>query len=138
MQTINVIKRQTNRIRPSLRFHFDYWMLLAVGALIIIGLLMVYSTTFDLGFRWKDDSNYYIKRQLIAAALGFAGMIFVMQFDYHFFRKFSVPFLIVTLALLLFVIFSGAILLGAARGLYAGSYQPSEIAKLATLLYIAH
>ncbi len=138
MQTINVIKRQTNRIRPSLRFHFDYWMLLAVGALIIIGLLMVYSTTFDIGFRWKDDPNYYIRRQFIAAGLGFAGMIFVMQFDYHYLRKFSVPLLMLTLVLLVFVVFFGSIFLGAARGLYAGSYQPAELAKFATLLYIAH
>ena len=138
MQTINVIRRQTNRIRPALKFQFDYWMLLAIGALLIFGLLMVYSTTYDYGFRFKDDSNYYIKRQLIAAGMGLVAMLGIMQFDYRILRKVSVIFLLGTLALLAFVLFAGTISLGAVRGLYEGSYQPSELAKLATVMYIAH
>ena len=134
MQTINVIRRQTNRIRPALRFQFDYWMLLTVGALLIFGLLMVYSTTYDYGFRFKDDSGFYIRRQLIAAGLGLVAMVVIMQFDYRVLRRVSVVFLLGTLALLAFVLFAGSVNFGAARGLSEGSYQPSELAKLATVM----
>ncbi len=138
MEKINVIRRQTSRIRPNLKFQIDYWLLLSIGALIIIGLLMVFSTTFDYGFLFKDDSAFYIKRQLMATGIGLIGIVVILQFDYHILRKFSVPFLGLTLVLLLFVLFAGSLTFGAVRGLYEGSYQPSELAKLATILYIAH
>ncbi|MCB0036194.1 MAG: cell division protein FtsW [Anaerolineales bacterium] len=138
MQSINVIRRQTNKVRPALRFQFDYWLLLSLAGLLIIGMMMVYSTTFDYGFRFQDDVTYYFRRQLTAAVLGVIAIVALMQFDYHILRRFSVPFLFGTLALLTVLLFFGESFLGATRGLYEGSYQPSEIAKLATILYIAH
>lgn len=138
MQTINVIRRQTNRIRPNLRFQFDYWMLLAIVGLLVMGMLMVYSTTFDYGFRYKDDVTYYFERQMIAGGLGILAAVVMLQFDYHILRRISVPFLFGTLVLLGILLFFGESILGATRGLYEGSYQPGEIAKLATILYISH
>lgn len=138
MQSINVIRRQTNKVRPALRFQFDYWLLLSLAGLLIIGMMMVYSTTFDYGFRFQDDVTYYFRRQLTAAVLGVIAIVVMMQFDYHILRRFSVIFLFGTLALLTILLFFGESFLGATRGLYEGSYQPSEIAKLATILYIAH
>lgn len=138
MQSINVIRRQTNKVRPALRFQFDYWLLLSLAGLLIIGMMMVYSTTFDYGFRFQDDVTYYFRRQLTAAVLGVVTIVVMMQFDYHILRRFSVPFLFGTLGLLTVLLFFGESFLGATRGLYEGSYQPSEVAKLATILYIAH
>jgi cell division protein FtsW len=138
MQTINVIRRRTHQLRPGLSLQFDYWLLLAVGGLLVLGLLMVYSTTFDYGFLFKDDTTYYIRRQLQAAAIGITIAIGILFFDYHLLRKLSVPLLIGTLFLLAFLLFFGEAIFGAIRGLSEGSYQPSELAKLATILYIAH
>jgi cell division protein FtsW len=61
-----------------------------------------------------------------------------MQFDYHVFRRLSVPLLIFTLVSLFVILFLGESILGAKRGILGGSYQPSELAKLAIILYIAH
>ena len=138
MATVNVVRKQTNRIRPGARFQFDYWLLLTVAGLIIIGMLMVYSTTFDYGLLFKDDPTYYFRRQFIALMLGLVGLVMIMQFDYHAMRFISVPFLGLTLIALVVVLFFGQSYFGAQRGLYEGSYQPSEVAKLATILYIAH
>ena len=138
MQTINVIRRQTNKVRPNLRFQFDYWLVLALLGLLVMGLLMVYSTTFDYGFRFQDDVTFYFRRQLMAGGLGLVAAVGVMQFDYHILRRFSVPILLGTIGLLIFLLFFGESFLGATRGLREGSYQPGEIAKLATILYIAH
>ncbi len=138
MATLNVVRKNSNRVRPSLRFQFDYWLLLAVAGLLVFGMLMVYSTTFDYGLRFFEQSTYYFNRQLLALIIGLCIAIIIMQFDYHALRKTSVIFLAGTLLMLLVVLLFGETILGARRGLLAGSYQPSEIAKLATILYIAH
>jgi len=104
----------------------------------VVGMLAVYSVTFDYGFLYKDDTSYYFERQFGALLLGLAGIVVIMQFDYHIFRKVSVPLLIFTLLSLFAILFLGESILGAKRGLFGGSYQPSELAKLAIILYIAH
>ena len=139
MTTVNVARKRSNRVNPVLRFRFDYWLLLAVAGLLVLGMLMVYSTTFDYGLRFQDDATFYFRRQFLALGLGFIGLVGVMQFDYHILRRFSVPFLAITLVGLLFVLFfSNVSELGAQRGLVNDRYQPSEIAKLAMIIYIAH
>lgn len=138
MTTVNVVRKNSNRVRPGMRFQFDYWLLLTAAGLLIVGLMMVYSTTFDYGLLFKDDPTYYFERQFVAMLLGLVGIIVIMQFDYHSFRYISVPFLGVTLLGLVVVLFFGEAIFGAQRGFYEGSYQPSEVAKLATILYISH
>jgi len=117
---------------------FDYWLLLAVACLIVLGMLMVYSTTFDLGLIWHDEATFFFKKQVRALVAGLVGILLILRFDYHSFRRISVPLLLGTLVLLVFVLLFGERILGARRGLIAGSIQPSEIAKLAVILYIAH
>ncbi len=138
MTTMKINRKNGNQIRPKLKFHFDYWLLLALAGLLIVGLLTVYSTTFDIGLRWKGDSLYYIKRQFLALVLGLAGFVVVMSFDYHFLRRLSVVIILVAIVGLVVTLFFGEATLGAQRGLLNGSYQPAEFAKLATIIYIAH
>lgn len=139
MTTINIVRKQTNRVENRVKYQFDYWLLLALAGLLVVGLLMVYSTTFDYGFRWRDgDTTYFFRRQLAALGLGLVALVVILQFDYHVLRRYSVLIMGVTLVGLIVVLFLGEIFLGAARGFFEGSYQPSEVAKLATILYIAH
>ena len=138
MARVNVVRRRNSQVHPGLKLQFDYWLLLALAGLLIIGLLMVYSTTFDYGLRFQDDSTYYIKRQFGALTLGLVAMVVIMQFDYHILRRFSVLILGATLLGLVVILFFGEAIFGAQRGFYEGSYQPSEVAKIATILYISH
>ncbi|MCA9976643.1 MAG: FtsW/RodA/SpoVE family cell cycle protein, partial [Anaerolineales bacterium] len=138
MTTVNVVRRRSNRALPGIRFQFDYWLVLAVAGLLVVGMLMVYSSTFDYGIRFYDDATYFIRRQLGSMALGILAIVIIVQFDYHALRRISVPFLGATLLTLVALLFFGEAILGARRGIYQGSYQPSEVAKLATILYIAH
>jgi cell division protein FtsW len=64
-------------------------------------------------------------------------VIIIMQFDYHAFRRLSLFIMVPTVALLLFLLLFGRADYGAVRSLSDGSYQPAELAKLATILYIA-
>lgn len=117
---------------------FDYWLLLTVAGLVVIGMLMVFSTTFDYGLRFWDDSTFYLRRQSTALGLGLVAMFIIMQFDYTILRRFSVLLLGSTVLGLIIVLFFGEAIFGAQRGFYEGSYQPSEVAKIAMIIYIAH
>jgi cell division protein FtsW len=138
MATINVVRKKSNRVHAGIRFRFDYWLLLTLAGLLVIGMLMVYSSTFDYGLRFKEDATYYFRRQFLALGIGLAAMIIIMQFDYHILRRFSVIILGSTILGLVVVLFFGEAIFGAQRGFYEGSYQPSEVAKMAIVLYIAH
>ncbi len=138
MTALNVIRKKRYRARPGQIFHFDYWLALSVAGLLVAGMLMVYSTTFDYGLRFYDDATYFFERQFIALAIGVVCIVVFMQLDYQVLRRGSVFIMLGSLALLLFVLLFGEAIFGARRGLYSGSFQPSEIAKLATILYIAH
>lgn len=138
MASVSVVRKKSSKARPGIKLYFDYWLLLAAAGLIVIGMLMVYSTTFDLGLLLYDDSTHFFRRQLLALLLGLGiGLVF-MQFDYHILRRFSVVIMGGTLLLLFGLLFVGDANFGAVRGLYNNSYQPGELAKLATILYIAH
>ena len=138
MSTVTVIRKKSSLARPGLALQFDYWLLLAIIGLMLFGFIMVYSATFDLGLMAKDQSSYYFQRQLMAGGLGLLAGLIILQFDYHALRLISVPALLGTVALLLFLLLFGEAIFGARRGLSEGSYQPSEVAKLVTILYIAH
>ena len=136
--TVHVVRQKSHRVLPAIRLRIDVWLLLSVAALLVFGLMMVYDTTFDLGLLVQDNPLYYFQRQLVAAALGIIGCVVILQFDYHVLRRFSVIIMLVTLGLLTFLLFFGQANFGATRGLAENSYQPSEMAKLATILYISH
>ncbi len=135
---VQVMRRKRNRVRGQQMFRVDYWLLLAVAGLMVVGILMVYSSTFDDGILVHQDATYFLKRQFWALLLGLVGMAVVLQFDYHSLRLISVPALGLTLVALFILLFFGEAVFGARRGIYAGSYQPSEVAKLTMVIYIAH
>ncbi len=138
MASVTVVRKKSDRVRPGIKLYFDYWLLLATTGLVVVGMLMVYSTTFDLGLLVHDQPTYYFRRQLVALVIGVVVSLIIMQFDYHILRRFSVLLMFITLGSLVFLLFFGESNFGAVRGLYANSYQPSELAKLSTVLYISH
>jgi cell division protein FtsW len=116
----------------------DYMLILVVAALLILGLMMVYSATFDMAFLYEDgNSTYYFTRQLVWTALGLAGMVALALIDYRVWERYAVPILAVTLALMAVVVVWGKAVNGAPRWIRNGSIQPSELAKIAMAIYIA-
>jgi cell division protein FtsW len=53
----------------------DWILLFTTLAIIALGLMMVYSSTSDLGYRDEGDAAYYVKRQLIFLLVGLVAMI---------------------------------------------------------------
>lgn len=132
LEAAQKIKRE--RIR-----YFDYTLLFMVIFLLGFGMVMLYSTSAYNATLKFNDSAFYLKKQLFASALGFCGMAFCIKIDYHFFEKLSGLAYLVALALCVAVIFIGTEGNGASRWLYIGpvSVQPSEIAKVAVIIYLA-
>lgn len=119
--------------------YFDYTMLFIIIFLVGFGLVMLYSTSsYNAQLKFKD-SAWYLKKQLFATALGFGGMFVAARIDYHYWMKLSGLAYLGSLFLCVLVIFSGENYNGSTRWLKVGpiSVQPSEIAKVATILFLA-
>ena len=116
----------------------DYILILIVVALVLVGLIMVYSSTFTLGYTLADQPTYYLIRQAVWAAMGLDIMALMMRVEYHKWQKFSILFMVFTVLLLVFVLVAGPSVHGARRRILGDSIQPSEICKLAMVVYVAH
>jgi cell division protein FtsW len=116
----------------------DYVLLLIVVALVLIGLIMVYSATFTIGYTYAGQPTYYLIRQAVWVAMGLDIMALMMRVEYHKWQKFSVVFMLLTISMLVFVLLAGPSVYGARRRILGDSIQPSEVCKLAMVLYVAH
>ncbi len=112
-------------------------------ALTLIGLLMVYSASFAIGLYDYGNVNYFITRQVMFAVPGAALLLIFMRIDYQRLRWLSPLILLIALAALLAVLVPGIGVAsnGAQRWIRLGPLppvQPSEFAKLALIIYVAH
>lgn len=118
---------------------FDFGFLFTVILLLALGLLMVFSASYPYAYYYFEDGLYFIKKQLLWAAIGTGAMIFTANYPYQKYKKLAFPILIVTGILLLAVLAVGINLNGAKRWLGVGgfTFQPSEVAKLGLVIYFA-
>ncbi len=129
--------------RPPSGLDFDRYLLLVVAALLAIGLLMVYSTTFDWSYLEFGSPVRIFLRQVRSAIIGLAAMLVMWRWDYRILRNryVATAIMLVTIAalggLLLLNNSRGGGEFGAQRSLYQGSFQPGEVAKLAVIIYFA-
>ena len=128
--------RGAPRRRP-VQLGIDVPMLLVSATLVIFGILMVYSASWDYSLAIYDSPTYIFTRQLLWLGLGLGVAVGLTFLDYHFWRKLAVPAILVTILLLITVLFVSDIRHGAVRTLFGGSFQPSELAKLTTVIYLA-
>lgn len=125
--------------KPKPIRYFDYSLLFLIIFLICFGLIMLYSTSSYYGSTRYSDAAFYVKKQLFATALGLVAMAIVARIPYQFWMKCSTLAYIVALGLCTFVIFGGKEVKGQARWIDLGfiSFQPSEFAKLAVIIFLA-
>jgi cell division protein FtsW len=119
----------------------DYLLLASTIALLVLGALMVYSASFVVAHNEFNDDAYFLVRQLMWIGIGVVGMVAAMRIDYRRWRSLSLPIMFVCIGLLVLVLVPGigSSSYGAVRWLKLGpvQVQPSEIAKLAIILYLA-
>lgn len=119
----------------------DLPFFIIVIALITLGLIMMFSASSSYSYFYFNDSFYYFKRQLVFAIVGILVLFLVSGIDYRHLKRFAIPLLLVTYALLVAVL-----ILPAPAGfeefhrwisLGPLTFQPSEVAKFAIILYFA-
>ena len=120
--------------------YFDYSLLFVTLFLVCFGLIMVYSTSSYTAELKQGNAAYYLIRQGVFAALGVVVMLFVSKLDYRILKNISLVYMIVSTGLLLLVQLIGVTSNGSVRWISIGpiQFQPSEIAKLAIVIYTAH
>ncbi len=117
------------------------WVLLAiVSGITLIGLVTVYSASSLIGEKTYQDSFYFIKRQLQWLFISAFAFFLASRINIGRLRKGIIPAAVLVFALLFAVLIFGAQINGARRWLnIAGiAFQPSELAKLFTVIYLAH
>jgi cell division protein FtsW len=117
----------------------DLPLLVIVIILAVFGIVMVYSASADFSFQntTNHSETAIFFRQLQWLGLGSIGMLFLILMDYHWLRKLAIPLMLVTLVMLTLVLFGADERYGAVRSLFNGSVQPSELAKLSLIIYLA-
>lgn len=121
---------------------YDIWLALPVFFLVGIGIVMVYSSSSALALKKFADEYYFLKRQLVYSVGGCLLLIFFRNLPEKLLKASVYPLLFGTILLLAAVQIPGLGITagGATRWLYMGafSFQPSELARLALVLYLAY
>ena len=121
---------------------FDTFLFLPILGLIMYGVVMIFSAsspTAALSPACNFDPFFFLKRHLLWLTVGFLAMIFAYKMDLKWWRKFSLPLIVLTVGMLIFTMLFGAEVLGAKRWIRLGpiTFQPSEFAKIALIFYLA-
>jgi len=118
----------------------DRSLMVIVLALCFFGLIMVYSASSVMAWKNHGDATYFLKKQFLWTFMGIGLFLFFAQVSYRQLREGLIPMTCVVFALLLTVLFLGRAVNGSQRWLRFGpiNLQPSEIAKLFVVIYLAH
>jgi cell division protein FtsW len=118
----------------------DLILLAAALALLVLGVVAVFSSSAVYSLRRHGDETFLLKRQLAWMSLGFVALWFGANVDYRWLRRWTYPMLAASVALLGLVLVFGTELNAARRWFLIGplSFQPVELAKLALITYLAY
>ena len=125
------------------RGQYDKILLAAVMVLLAGGVVMVYSSSSVVALTTYNDPTYFMRRQIIWAALGFIMMMVTMRVDHEMLANKQVvaALLLVTFALLAatFIPGIGRTVNGARRWIKAGpfTFQPAELMKVVLVVYLS-
>jgi cell division protein FtsW len=125
--------------RSEKKKRYDGMLIFVVLLLVAAGLVILYSTSAYNGQVKFHDPFHYLKKQGFATLLGLFGMALIARVDYHKWVPLAIPAYVTSIILSVAVIFFGDEYNGSKRWLALGpfSFQPSEFAKVALILFLA-
>ena len=117
----------------------DTTFLVLVLALLVCGLVLMFSASYAYAYYYEGNSFHYITRQLVWAGLGLAAMAFLSTWDYHIWHRFAWLAFGVTVIMLVIVYFMPD-RNGAHRWIFllGQQFQPTEVAKFSIVLLFSH
>ena len=133
----NISAKPQTKSRSMTRLPFDVPLVLIIAALLVIGLLMVYSSSWDASLIMEKPPTYIFTRQVLWVALGIAVAVGLSYFDYHKFEPFVAWLMLGVIAMLTAVVIRNSFQGISSRSLLNNSVQPAEFAKLGIVLYLS-
>ncbi len=121
----------------SLRLKVDVPLLGTIATLLGFGLLMVFSASWDVSNYLYGSHLGVFTRQLMWLGIGTVIMAVLVFINYHWLSQLVVPAMVVAVVLLVGVLIIGEGRFGSVRTVSKGSIQPSELAKLVMIMYLA-
>ncbi len=115
----------------------DLPLLLIMAAMLTFGLIMVFSASPDFALQYHLNPWHIFLRQIVWVGLGIAAAYVVSLLNYRHWRRLILPGMFLTVLMLVSVLFFGEEHLNSIRGLFRGSIQPAELAKLMTVIYLS-
>jgi cell division protein FtsW len=118
---------------------FDLPLLATMVSLLVFGVIMLFSASWDFSLRIYDSPTYMFNRQLMWIGFGLLTAGVLAFIDYHHWRKLIVPAMAATIILLIAVLLmsESETRFGAKRSFFSGSVQPSELAKIVSIIYLS-
>ena len=120
--------------------YYDYSLLAAIIILVGFGLVMLYSTSAYMAEIRLGDDMYYFRKQALISIVSIGAAVAISMIDYHHLWKLGGIIYITSIVLMAMVRFTpmGKKINGARRWLKLGpvQFQPSEIAKIAIVVFI--
>lgn len=128
-------------IKKQKGIRIDFLLVFCVLFLVGFGILMVYSASFYQAELTYSNKYFFMKKQIIGAFIGLAGMIAMYFVDYEKLKKLKWVSIVLSavLLVLVFIPHIGVRVYGAKRWINLGFFtlQPSEIAKFGFVLFAA-
>ena len=142
LRLVRAEDRERARVRQDATVRRTTYLLLGSTAFLVLGgLVMVLSASSISSYAQYGDSFRFFQRQAAYAGVGVGALFLTSRMRYRVWQRLALPFLAVTLLLLVFVLHPGAGVsaYGSSRWLELGpvTVQPSEIAKLALVVFAA-
>src|SRR6202163_673544 len=123
------------------RVSVDGWLFTVTLLLVFVGVVMVFSASAVLAKEHYGSGYFFLLRKLGCAAAGIVAMLVAMKIDYRRYKHPGVVFTVlgVTTLLLISVFFLDRAH-NTHRWIHFGgfSFQPSEVAKVAVILFLAY
>lgn len=137
----------TRRVKPRAKAHAvvarggDRWIILTVAMLVTVSIVMVFNTSYFFAGERFGDPLHVFKKHLVSIGLGVLVAFLASRVRSTTYERFAYPALAVVVLMLIAVLVPGVgIVRGGARrwiGLGIVNLQPSEIAKVVAVLYLA-
>src|SRR5574344_2766241 len=121
------------------RLRGDKVIWLVIMLLALISITAVYSSSSALALKADKSVYSFLFKQMGFVVLGFGTLLLCYIIPLKIYRTLTIPILILSVVLLIYTIFKGAMLNDATRWIKIGglTIQPSELAKIAVVLYLA-
>ncbi len=132
---------ESSKVRSAVSHSLDPWFLVPVVILTAIGILIVYTSSFYISARFANTFGhfYFVTRHLMNISIGLILMIFLSAYPSEKLLKAARPILVAAIVLLIGLLIFGKTIAGVKRWIriVGFSFQPSEFAKFAIILYTA-